>query len=86
MAQKRVSGIVAAELACVAGEARVRHVALVSEATDVVAVVDDPRQRGVETVEHQQLVRRPAVGSEVAGAAREVPLDEVVARRAGRKG
>ena len=41
------------------GEARVRHVALVAEATDVVAVVDDPRQRGVETVEHQQLVRRP---------------------------
>ncbi len=33
------------------GEARVRHVALVAEATDVVAVVDDPRQRGVETVE-----------------------------------
>jgi hypothetical protein len=74
--------VVAAELAGGAGAAHVGRVAIVAEAADAVAAVDAPRERGVEAVEHQQLVRGAAVGGEVADAAREVPLDEVVAPRA----
>lgn len=70
--------VAAAELAGGTGAAHVRRVALVPEAAHAVVAVDAPRERGVEAVEQQELVRGAAVGGEVAGAALEVALDEEV--------
>jgi len=71
--------VAASELARGAGAALVCCVSLVAEAADAVAAVGAPRERGVEPVEHQQLVRGPAVGGEGARLTLDVALHKVMA-------